>query len=118
MEYGQRLVLRQRNVAAAPGREPATAARLYERLRAGGAAAAGAARWGFEPGARADLLVLDASEHALTGLPPTHLLDGTVFAAPQQPFARVLVAGRWRTPDRAALAARHAAAMQALWPAA
>ena len=118
LEYGQRLVLRQRNVAAAPGREPATAARLYERLRAGGAAAAGAARWGFEPGARADLLVLDASEHALTGLPPTHLLDGTVFAAPQQPFARVLVAGRWRTPDRAALAARHAAAMQALWPAA
>ena len=30
-------------------------------------------------------------------------------------FARVLVAGRWATPDGPAIAARHAAAMQALW---
>jgi len=30
LEYGQRLGLQQRNVAAAPGREPSTAARLFE----------------------------------------------------------------------------------------
>jgi formimidoylglutamate deiminase len=117
LEYGQRLVRRQRNVAAAPATEPATAARLFERMRAGGAAAAGFARWGFEVGARADLLVLDGADPALAGVPDDHALDALVFAAPQRPFARTLVAGRWRTPDRDALARGHSAAMAALWPA-
>ena len=57
LEYGQRLGLRRRNVSAAPGAEPSTAARLFERVSAGGAAAAGFARWGLQAGARADLLV-------------------------------------------------------------
>jgi len=115
LEYAQRLTRRERNVAAAPGREPATAARLFERMLAGGGAAMGARRWGLVAGARADLLLVDAQEPALAGLPPSHLLDGLVFAAPARPFARVMVAGRWRQPDAAALAARHAQAMQALW---
>ncbi|WP_425261262.1 formimidoylglutamate deiminase [Rubrivivax sp. RP6-9] len=118
LEYGQRLALRQRNVAADPGHEPATAARLFERVRAGGAAAAGLPRWGLEPGARADLLLLDASCPGLAGLPASHLLDGLVFAAAARPFARVLVAGRWRWPDDAAVAARAgraAAVMHQLW---
>lgn len=118
LDYGQRLVQRRRNVAAAPGREPATAARLFEAVRAGGAPAAGLSRggrWGFEPGARADLLEIDAAEPALAGLPASHWLDGLVFAAPSRPFTRAMVAGRWRTPDRAALAARHAQAMHELW---
>ncbi len=117
LEYGQRLQLRRRNVAAAPTEEPASAARLYERTRAAGAAAAGLARWGFEPGARADLLVLDGADDALRGLPPAHRLDGLVFAAPARPFARTLVAGRWRAPDRAAIGRRFEAAMAGLWPA-
>ena len=42
LEYGQRLTLRRRNVAATPeAGEPSCAARLFERLLAGGAAAAG-----------------------------------------------------------------------------
>lgn len=118
LEYAQRLTRRERNVAAAPGREPATAARLFERMLAGGGAAMGARRWGLVAGARADLLLVDAQEPALAGLPPSHLLDGLVFAAPARPFARVMVAGRWRQPDAAALALRHAQAMQALWQAA
>ena len=139
LEYGQRLLLRQRNVAAAPGSrpgsrsdsrpgsepssepgsepasEPSTAARLFERMRAGGATAAGFAQWGLVVGARADLLVLDAAQSALCGLPPTHLLDGLVFGAPERPFSMVMVAGRWvdaankPTPG-------FRAAMQALWP--
>jgi formimidoylglutamate deiminase len=95
LEYGQRLLLRQRNVAADPARQPATAARLFEAMRQGGAAAAGLSRWGLEPGARADLLLVNLHDPALAGLPPGHLLDGLVFAAPAQPFARVMVAGRW-----------------------
>jgi formimidoylglutamate deiminase len=116
LEYGQRLQLRRRNVAAAPGSEPATAARLFERTCGGGAAAAGFAHWGFVPGARADLLVLDPADPALRGLPPTHRLDGLVFAAPAKPFARVLVGGHWRAPDREALGCRFSAAMAALAP--
>ncbi|MFT3820069.1 MAG: formimidoylglutamate deiminase [Rubrivivax sp.] len=115
LEYAQRLLLQQRNVAAAPGLQPATAARLFDRMLAGGAAAAGFARWGLQPGARADLLVLDAQEPALAGLPPSYLLDGLVFAAPARPFARVLVAGRWRDRSHAGRARAHQAALQALW---
>lgn len=116
LDYAQRLVQRRRNVAAAPGQEASTAARLFEAVRAGGGPAAGFARWGLERGARADLLLVDEAEDALAGLPPDHWLDGLVFAAPARPFRRVMVAGRWTAPDRAALAARHAAAMQALHP--
>lgn len=114
LEYGQRLALRQRNVAAALGREPSTAARLIECMLAGSAAAAGLPRWGFEAGARADLLVLDVRDDALIGLPASHRLDGLVFASPTRPFARVMVGGQWQAPDRQALAARHAQAMQSL----
>ncbi len=118
LEYGQRLGRRQRNVAAAPGHEPATAARLFERMRAGGGTAAGFTRWGLETGARADLLLLNTQDAALRGLPASHLLDGLVFAAPAQPFSRVMVAGAWRALHDAGRAARFEAAMQALWPAA
>ena len=76
LEYGQRLGLRRRNVSAAPGVEPSTAAWLFDCVSAGGAAAAGFARWGLQAGARADLLVLDPRDPALRGLPPDHLLDG------------------------------------------
>ncbi len=98
LEYGQRLALRQRNVAAAPGVQPATAARLFDRVLAGGGAAAGQLHWGLTRGARADLLLLNCDEPGLCGLPPSHLLDGLVFAAPARPFLRTMVAGRWLVP--------------------
>ena len=114
LEYGQRLALRRRNVAAAPERgEPSTAARLFERVRAGGARGGRASRAGAcRPGARADLLVVDPRDPALRGLPADHLLDGVVFIASARPFARVMVAGRWqraaRRRDRGALRGRDA----------
>lgn len=115
LEYAQRLLQQQRNVAAAPGQEPSTAARLFERMRQGGAAAAGQPAWGLQAGARADLLLLQPADPGLAGLPPSHLLDGLVFAAAERPVDRVMVAGRWVAPDRAALTARHAQALQQLW---
>ena len=115
LEYGQRLVLRQRNVAAAPGSVPSTAARLFERMQAGGAAAAGWPSAGLAVGARADLLVLNPQDDALRGLPATQLLDGLVFAAPGKPFARVMVAGRWVALEDAARGQRFETAMQCLW---
>ncbi len=95
LEYGQRLSLRRRNVAASWPAAPATAERLFSQVLEGGRRAAGFARWGLEPGARADLLVPNGQDEALIGLPAAHLLDGLVFAAPTRPFARVMVAGQW-----------------------
>jgi formimidoylglutamate deiminase len=125
LEYAQRLRLRQRNVAAAPGTQPASAARLFERVLAGGAAAAGLGAAGLQTGARADLLLLDPAEPALCGVPPAALLDALVFAGPTRPFLGVMRAGRWVAGAMAgADAARRAAEaqaafgrrMQELWP--
>ncbi len=121
LDYGQRLALRSRNVAAAPrAGEPSTAQRLFARVLAGGATAAGARRWGLVRGARADALVVDTTEAALLGIPASRLLDALVFSSPGRPWRDVMVAGNWvirdrRHPRSAAIAARFAAAMQSLW---
>ncbi len=121
LEYGQRLALRQRNVAAAvdaraqPDCDTATAASLYRRMLDGGRAAAGFGLWGLQPGARADLLVVDTQDDALRGLPDSHLLDGLVLAAPARPFAQVMVAGRWAGQRRPQAAAAFEATMRTLW---
>ena len=39
--------------------------------------------------------VLDEQQSALRGAPDALKLDAVVFAAPVQPFADVMVAGRW-----------------------
>lgn len=117
LEYGQRLALRRRNVSAWPGSEPASAARLFQRLLAGGGAAAGFERWGLQVGARADLLEVNVDDPALCALPASHLLDGLVFAAAARPFARVMAAGRWQqTPSAGGPgSAAWRAVMQTLW---
>jgi formimidoylglutamate deiminase len=120
LEYGQRLQRRERNVAAAPAQGwPDTASRLFECVLAGGASAAGQGTGGLECGARADLLVLDAADPARLGLPAARALDAIVFSAPGRSFADVMVAGRWvlrghRHPQAEAIAARAAAAIEAL----
>jgi formimidoylglutamate deiminase len=93
LEYGQRLLLRKRNVAAAPGRQDATAARLFDTALAAGAQAAGQLLWGLVTGARADALVLDTRASALLGITPGHRLDALVFAGTEPALREVLVAG-------------------------
>ncbi len=122
LEYGQRLVLRRRNVAAAPeaGR-PSTAERLFDCAVDAGAAAAGEPAWGLVAGARADALVVDRSDPALLGIGTKRLLDGLVFSSPGSPWRDVMVAGHWvvsghRHPGADAIAARFVAAMAELWP--
>ena len=121
LEEGQRLALRRRNVSAAPALgDDATAAHLFRRMRDGGALAAGFARWGLQPGARADLLVLDTRAPGLLGVPPSHRLDALVFATDAPPFAEVWVAGRpvvsaGRHHAQSQLREGFTAAMAALW---
>lgn len=119
LEYGQRLGLQQRNVAADPAAEPATAARLFEAARAGSAAPAGLASWGLQLGARADFIVLDGSLSGLAGLPKAALLDGLVFASQGAPVAEAYVAGQARLQQgrhvgQGAIQARFVEAMAAL----
>ncbi len=120
LEYGQRLRLRQRNVAAAPQRGfPSTAAALFTHSLAGGAAAAGFQTWGLVAGARADCLVLDMAVPGLLGLAPALALDACVFATERPPFAQVWVAGRLclvqgQVPQARAHAGAFVAAMTAL----
>jgi formimidoylglutamate deiminase len=119
LEYGQRLVRRRRNVSAGRN-EPSSAGRLFARLIAGSAAAAGFARWGLQPGARADLLVVDRSDSSLLGLSEAQLLDALVFSSPGRPWRDVMVAGRWQVRDHVHPAAgrvaeRFGRAMGELW---
>ncbi|WP_298231731.1 formimidoylglutamate deiminase [uncultured Azohydromonas sp.] len=121
LEYGQRLHLRRRNLAAAPGTgQPSTAARLLDVAVHAGARAAGEPAWGLVEGARADALVADAGAGGLLGVPAERLLDALLFAGPTRPWRDVLVAGRWviregRHPEAEAIAQRFSAAMLALW---
>jgi formimidoylglutamate deiminase len=121
LEYGQRLSLRQRNVAAAPEQgQPATAERLWQSALQGGASAAGAASWGLQAGARADLLVVDMADASLAGIPPERLLDALVFSSPGRPWRDVMAAGHWvvidhRAPSAAERLARFEAVMAGLW---
>ena len=121
LDYGQRLALRRRNVAAAPQAGiPSTAERLFALAVHGGAAAAGEAAWGLQVGARADALVADAQDAPLLGLPPKRLLDALVFSAPGRPWRDVMVAGRWvisghRHQASDLIARRFEGAMQSIW---
>ena len=120
LDYGQRLKLRQRNVAAAPQAGlPSTAEHLFSRMIAGSAAAAGEPAWGLVPGARADALLVDSREDALLGLPPHLSLDALLFSSPGPSWRDVMVAGRWVVRDRVhaeagAIAERFTATMHAL----
>ncbi len=121
MEYGQRLQHRARNIAASPATgQSATAERLFSRVTTGGASAAGYAQWGLTVGARADAVVVDPSEPALLGVPPSRTLDAMVFSSPALPFANVMVAGRWVVkngahPAQESAASAFSQAMREIW---
>ncbi len=80
LEYGQRLITRQRNVGASPAhRETATALTLA--ALEGGAQAAGRSISGLAAGQQADFIVLDAQHIALRELPAAAMLSAHVFAS-------------------------------------
>jgi formimidoylglutamate deiminase len=114
LEYGQRLALHQRNVSAEPGVQGSTAARLFERVLAGGAAAAGWAQGGLQVGARADLLELNIADATFAGMPMDATLDALVFGAPGACWQRTMAAGTWCRPPPTSPAMSQV--MAALWP--
>ena len=120
LEYGQRLTLRRRNVAAAPEQGLAsTAERLWSCVLGGSARASGLPSWGLLKGARADALMVDVDDDGLLGVARDRVLDALVFSSPQAPWRDVMVAGRWLLRDGRhaasdAIAARCCAAMAAI----
>jgi formimidoylglutamate deiminase len=80
LEYGQRLVHRQRNVLGEATRS--TGRRLFEAALTGGAQATEAmTTGGISPGKRADFVVLDQHHPALAAAQGDSLLDAWLFAA-------------------------------------
>jgi formimidoylglutamate deiminase len=118
LEYGQRLLLRQRNVmASAAG--PSVGETLYQQALAGGAQASGRPLGGLAVGQRADLVVLDSNHPSLIGRDRGGWLDAYVFCAHGNPVRDVMVGGEWvirdgRHPLEEAIAQRYAGALQDL----
>jgi formiminoglutamate deiminase len=80
LEYGQRLMHRQRNVLGEPTRS--TGRRLFDAALVGGAQATDAmTTGGISPGKRADFVVLDRDHPALAAAQGDSLLDAWLFSA-------------------------------------
>ncbi|MDB5737999.1 MAG: formimidoylglutamate deiminase [Sphingomonas bacterium] len=79
LEYGQRLIQRERNVLAS-GPDRSTGADLYRKVLDGGARALGA-EMGIATGRSADFVTLDTDHPALIGREGDRLIDSLIFAA-------------------------------------
>jgi formimidoylglutamate deiminase len=98
LEYGQRLVREERNVA--PGAVDASTGRtLLEGAWGGGARACGRALGKLEPGHRADVVVLDPEHPALVGRCGDEILDAWLFSGEATPVRHVMVGGEWMVLD-------------------
>ncbi|WP_028137820.1 formimidoylglutamate deiminase [Bradyrhizobium japonicum] len=80
LEYGQRLKHHERNVLSA-GAGRSTGRTLYDHAIAGGAQALAQTTIGLVPGARADIVTLDAAHPSLAGRQGDAAIDGWIFAA-------------------------------------
>jgi formimidoylglutamate deiminase len=94
LEYGQRLVSRSRNVASL--RESHVG---FSRVHEGGALASGQSAVGIEPGAPADIVVLNDEDPMLAGHNDDSRLDALVFSGYPLPVERVMVDGKWCVVD-------------------
>jgi len=97
LEYGQRLTLQSRNVAAVA--RPQTGRSLFEMAAHGGSRACGQGSGQLGVGANADLIALDDDSPMLVGHTTRSFLDALVFSGFTLPIDRVMVNGQWRVID-------------------
>jgi formimidoylglutamate deiminase len=98
LEYGQRLVARQRIVAASPS-NPSVGGALWRSALAGGAQALGQSVGAIREDCRADILVLDHEHPQLYGRDEDDILDALVFGGEGGMIRRVLAGGKWVVED-------------------
>jgi formimidoylglutamate deiminase len=103
LEYGQRLLRRQRNVLAS-AEQPQVATAMTLQAVAGGAQASGQPADGLAPGRRADFVILDPHHVALDGLPAPEMLSAHVFAS----HRTSAIAAVWAAGRQQVAAGRHA----------
>lgn len=94
LEYGQRLQQRARICAQDPQGRVAEAL-LAQCLQAGGRVARADGGHVWEPGHRADLVLLDEQAAELAVLPPERRIDGWIFNGNRPLVREVMVGGRW-----------------------
>jgi formimidoylglutamate deiminase len=116
LEYGQRLKLRRRNVAAGAGGHVGAA--VWQAASRGGAVACGGGMGRIAVGCRADLVVLERQAEVLDGA-PDFVLDAAIFAPVSRSVRHVMTGGVWRVRDGAHVAesavnAAYAAALRRL----
>jgi formimidoylglutamate deiminase len=100
LEYGQRLVRRERNVLASSA-QSRPAERLFDAALAGGAHATGRPVGALEVGRRADWLVLDADHPCIAGHDSDAWLSNVVFCEHgETPIRDVYTGGRKVVADR------------------
>jgi formimidoylglutamate deiminase len=121
LEYGQRLIQQQRNVAAS-AEQPSVGSRLFEAAWRGGLRAAGKAVTADAPSGQAlaaDLIVLDHQHPQFAAGDLAQVLDTWLFAGNQNLVRDVMSGGRWcvrdgRHEQREAIAARYRQVMLGL----
>lgn len=99
LEYGQRLLRRERAVTKA-GNTQSVGAALYEVALAGGAQASGRETGAIAAGKRADFLVLDPEHPALLCRDGNDLLDAMIFAGEDSPIRDVYCGGQHVVQNR------------------
>jgi len=93
VEGAQRLTLERRNVLARDGESTGLA--LYRAALAGGAQAVAQPVGAIAVGRRADLVVLDGDDPALSEQAASNLLDAAIFGPARRVVRDVMVDGRW-----------------------
>ncbi len=94
LEYGQRLHLHKRGIAA-------SGAALFSAALDGGARALARPVGAIEVGRRADIVVLDGDHPILAGRDREDVLDAVVFSGNVSPVRDVMVGGAWVVRDGA-----------------
>ena len=97
LEYGQRMQLRRRALAASAG--SSTGKALWQGAASGGAQALGRRIGRIAVGCRADMLVLDPTAPSLYGRDCDTLIDSLVFASYSTAIRDVMVSGSWVVRD-------------------
>ncbi|HEV7778308.1 MAG TPA: formimidoylglutamate deiminase [Luteibacter sp.] len=98
LEYGQRLSTRHRNIAAR-GEGASVGETLWDAALIGGRRAAAVDIGRLEPGARADLLVLDDESPLLAARGPRDAMDSFLFAGNTPLVRHVMTNGEWVVRD-------------------